>query len=395
MPMNSVIVGAARTPIGKFNGGLASLQAVDLGGRAIEAALGRAGVTGGQIDEVIMGHVLQAGTGQITSRQAAVKGGIPMTVPSLTVNKVCLSALSAVGLADRSIRLGDSTTVVAGGMESMSNAPYVMPAARWGARYGNAEMVDILQHDGLFCAFDHCTMGESSDRKNVKLGIGREEQDEWSAMSHARALHATESGLAANEIAPVEVAQHRGDQILIEHDEGVRASSTADSLGGLRPAFLSDGTITAGNASQISDGAATVVMTSAAHAAAEGLEVAAEIVAYGQIGGPDGTLHERPAEALMAAVDKAGISVADLAAVEINEAFAAVSMHSAAMLGIPKDKVNVHGGAVALGHPIGATGARLIVTLINVLQQRGGGYGAATLCGGGGQGDALLIKVAG
>jgi acetyl-CoA C-acetyltransferase len=392
-PMTTVIVGAARTPIGKFNGGLASLQAVDLGGHAIAAALARASVDGDSVDEVIMGHVLQAGTGQITSRQAAVKGGIPMSVPSLTVNKVCLSALSAIGLGDRSIRLGDSSVVVAGGMESMTNAPYVVPNARWGARYGNTEMVDILQHDGLFCAFDHCTMGESSDRKNDLLGIGRAVQDEWSAMSHARAHSATESGLAAKEIAPVSVAQRRGEPKLVEHDEGVRVSSDVGSLGGLRPAFTDGGTITAGNASQISDGAAAVVMTNSENASKLGLEVVAEVVSYGQIGGSDATLHERPAQALQAAVDRAGISVSDLAAVEINEAFAAVAIHSAKMLGLSHDIVNVHGGAVALGHPIGATGARLVVTLINVLQQRGGGYGAVTLCGGGGQGDAVVIKV--
>ena len=391
--MTTVIVGAARTPIGKFNGGLASLEAVDLGGRAISEALRRAGVAGESVDEVIMGHVLQAGAGQITARQAAVKGGIPMTVPSLTVNKVCLSALSAIGLADRSIRLGDSRVVVAGGMESMTNAPYVVPAARWGARYGDTQMVDVLQHDGLFCAFDHCTMGESSDRKNDLLGIGRSEQDEWSAMSHARAHAATSSGVAASEIVPVSVAQRRGDPILIEHDEGVRVSSTMDALGGLRAAFTAEGTITAGNASQISDGAATVVMTNAKNASALGLDVVAEVVSYGQIGGADATLHERPAQALQVAVEKAGISVADLAAVEINEAFAAVAIHSSKILGLSTDIVNVHGGAVALGHPIGATGARLVVTLINVLQQPGGGYGAVTLCGGGGQGDALVIKV--
>ncbi len=391
--MTTVIVGAARTPIGKFNGGLASLQAVDLGGHAIAAALGRAAVDGDSVDEVIMGHVLQAGTGQITSRQAAVKGGIPMSVPSLTVNKVCLSALSAIGLGDRSIRLGDSSVVVAGGMESMTNAPYVVPNARWGARYGNTEMVDVLQHDGLFCAFDHCTMGESSDRKNDLLGIGRAEQDEWSAMSHARAHSATESGRAAEEIAPLSVAQRRGEPKLLKHDEGVRVTSDVESLGGLRPAFTDGGTITAGNASQISDGAAAVVMTNSENASKLGLEVVAEVISYGQIGGSDATLHERPAQALQAAVDRAGISVNDLAAVEINEAFAAVAIHSAKMLGLSHDVVNVHGGAVALGHPIGATGARLVVTLINVLQQRGGGYGAVTLCGGGGQGDAMVIKV--
>ena len=388
----SVIIGAARTAIGRFGGGLGTLRAVDLGGRAIAGALDRSGVDPGAVDEVVMGHVLQAGEGQITARQAAVRGGLPMTVPSLTVNKVCLSGLAAIGLVDRSIRLGEASFAVAGGMESMSNAPYVLPGARFGLRMGNAELVDVLQHDGLFCAFDHCTMGESSDHKNQALRIGRGEQDEWSARSHERAAAASASGHFAAEIVAVDVPQRRGDPVVVDTDEGIRPVGV-DDLAGLRPAFLADGTITAGNASQISDGAAAVVVADRRAAEAAGHEVLAEVVAYGQIGGRDPSLHERPAEALRVALTKADLAVTDLEVVEINEAFAAVAIHSARMLGLDPEVVNPHGGAVALGHPIGATGARLVVSLVNALRARGGGYGAATLCGGGGQGDALIVRV--
>jgi len=341
----------------------------------------------------MFGHVLQAGEGQITARQAAVAGGLPMTVPSVTINKVCLSGMSAIGLADRSIRLGESKFVVAGGMESMSNAPHVVREVRWGARIGNVEMVDVMQHDGLYCAFDHCTMGESSDHKNDRLGIDRREQDEWAARSHQLAQAATENGQFASEITPVEVPQRRGEPLLVEEDEGIRSGTTADSLSSLKPAFVPEGTITAGNASQISDGSAAVIVADRDAAEASGQEVLAEIIAYGQIGGIDATLHERPAEALRVALKKAGLDASDLDVVEINEAFAAVSLWSARMLDIPTEKVNVNGGAVALGHPLGATGARLVVTLINVLRHRGGGIGAATLCGGGGQGDAIILRV--
>ncbi len=389
----SVIIGSARTPIGKFGGGLSGLRAVELGGHAMGAALERSGVDPHDVDEVVFGQVLQAGEGQITARQAAVRAGVPMTVPSITLNKVCLSGLAAIGLADRSIRLGDADLVIAGGMESMSNAPYVVPTARWGARLGDSALVDVLQHDGLFCAFDHCTMGESSDHKNTELGISRAAQDEWSARSHERAVAATESGAFAGEIAPVSVPQRKGDPVVVAEDEGIRPGTTAESLGRLRPAFTDGGTLTPGNASQISDGSAAVIVGSRAAAEAGGHQVLAEVIAYGQIGGRDATLHERPAEALRAALAKTDLGVADLAAVEINEAFAAVAMHSARMLGLSDDVVNVHGGAVALGHPIGATGARLVVSLITILTGRGGGYGAVTLCGGGGQGDALIIRV--
>ncbi|HUF14999.1 MAG TPA: acetyl-CoA C-acyltransferase [Acidimicrobiia bacterium] len=390
---NSVITGIARTPIGRYGGALLPLRAVDLGGMAIAAAVERSRIDPSLFDEVIFGHVLQAGEGQITARQAAVKGGLAMTVPSLTVNKVCLSGMSAIGLADRAIKLGDSKFVMAGGMESMSNAAHVVRELRWGTRIGSAEMIDVMQHDGLFCAFDECTMGESSDRKNQRLGIGRDEQDAWAARSHQLAETATGNGQFATEITPVEVPQRKGDALTQATDEGIRPGTTAESLGALRPAFTSGGTITAGNASQISDGAAAVVVANREAAEVAGSPVLAEILSYGQIGGIDATLHERPAEALLLALKKAGLETTDLDLVEINEAFAAVSLWSARMLDIPESKVNVNGGAVALGHPLGATGARLVVTLVNALRHRGGGIGAAALCGGGGQGDAIVVKV--
>lgn len=392
--MGAVICGAARTAIGKYGGGAAPLRAVELGGHAIAGALDRAGLAPSAVDEVVFGQVLQAGEGQITSRQAATNAGIPMTVPSITINKVCLSGLAAVGWADRSIRLGESNFVMAGGMESMSNAPHVVRHLRWGVRIGDSPMIDVMQHDGLFCAFDHCTMGESSDHKNRQLGIDRAQQDAWSVRSHELAQAATDNGAFSDEVIPIDVPRRRGDPVRFDQDEGIRPGTTTESLSSLRPAFVDDGTITAGNASQISDGAAALVVASREAAEAEGLPILAEVVSYGQIGGVDATLHERPAEALRVALKRAELEPADLAAVEINEAFAAVALWSTQMLALDDDKVNVHGGAVALGHPIGATGARLLVTLINVLQRRGGGLGAATLCGGGGQGDALIIEVA-
>jgi acetyl-CoA C-acetyltransferase len=391
----SVITSIARTPIGRYGGGLAPLRAVDLGAAAITAAVERSGVDPSVIDEVVFGQVLQAGEGQITARQAAVRGGLPMTIPSVTVNKVCLSGMAAIAMANRAIRVGDSTFVLAGGMESMSNAPHVVREVRWGARMGDVTLVDVMNHDGLFCAFDHCTMGESSDQRNRMLGIGREEQDAWSARSHQRAEAATTSGAFAAEIVPVSVPQRKGDPVVVDGDEGIRPGTTAESLGTLRPAFVADGTITAGNASQISDGAAAVVVADKEAAVAAGMPILAEILAYGQIGGVDATLHERPAEAIRVALKRAGLEVSDLDLVEINEAFAAVSLWSARMLEIPEDRVNVNGGAVALGHPIGASGARVVVSLVNELRRRGGGVGAAALCGGGGQGDALVVRVNG
>lgn len=390
---NSVITGIARTPIGRYGGALKPLRAVELGGIAIAGAVERARVDPSAFDEVVFGHVLQAGEGQITARQAAVQGGLPMTVPSVTVNKVCLSGMSAIGLADRAIRLGESKFVLTGGMESMSNAPHVVRELRWGARMGDVEMVDVMQHDGLFCAFDRCTMGESSDHKNERLGIGRAEQDDWAARSHQLAEAATHNGQFASEIVPVPVRQRKGDSIEVAADEGIRTDATAESMAALRPAFNPKGTITAGNASQISDGAAAVVVADREAAEAAGSPILAEILAYGQIGGVDPTLHERPAEALLVALKRAGLEPSDLDLVEINEAFAAVALWSARMLDIPPQKVNVNGGAVALGHPLGATGARLVVTLVNALRHRGGGIGAAALCGGGGQGDAIVVKV--
>ncbi len=388
-----VICSAVRTPIGRFNGAFTPLSAVDLGEVAIGAALERAQISADQVDEVIMGHVIQAGQGQITARQAAVKAGIPMTVPAVTVNKVCLSGMTAVQDAARRIRLGEAHFVVAGGMESMTNAPYVLPQARQGLGIGNATLIDALTHDGLWCAFDHCTMGESSDLKNRQLGIERTEQDQWAAASHERAAAATDNGAFAAELTAVEVPQRRSPALAITEDEGIRRGTSVESLANLRAAFTTEGTITAGNASQVSDGAAALVIADKTAAEAAGLPIVAEIVAYGQVAGPDATLHERPADAIRVALKHAELDLTDVALFEINEAFAAVSLWSARMLNISSDRVNVHGGAVAIGHPLGATGARLIVTLVNALRTRGGGYGAAALCGGGGQGDAMIVKV--
>jgi acetyl-CoA C-acetyltransferase len=393
MPMNPVICSIARTPIGRFGDVFAPLTAMDLGGVAIAGALERAGLAPEQVDEVIFGHVIQAGQGQITARQAAVNAGIPMSVPAMTINKVCLSGMTAIQEAANHIKLDESKFVVAGGMESMTNAPYMIPGARSGLRLGDKAVVDSLTHDGLFCAFDTCMMGESSDSRNDELGIGRDGQDDWSATSHARALAATESGAFADEIVAVEVPQHKGDPLLVAEDGGIRPGTTAESLGNLRPAFAADGTITAGNASQISDGAAAVVVADRAAAEALGLPIVAEIVSYGQIAGPDATLHERPAQALQVALKRADLDVDDIDLFEINEAFASVAMWSTHLLGIDHDKVNIHGGAVALGHPLGATGARIVVTLINALRLTGGTLGAAALCGGGGQGDALIVRM--
>jgi acetyl-CoA C-acetyltransferase len=389
--MATVISSAVRTPIGRFGGAFKEVRAVDLGSAAIAAALDRSRVDPARLDEVMFGHVLQAGAGQITSRQAAVGAGIPMTVPATTINKVCLSGMSAIAIADRAIRLGEASLAVAGGMESMSTAPYVLPSARWGARMGDTTLIDVMTHDGLWCAFDKCTMGESSDLRNAALGIGREEQDEWSAASHARAAAANTEA----EVIPVQVPQRKGDPITVTSDEGIRPDADLAALSSLRPAFAADGSITAGNASQISDGAAALVLADADAAAAADLPVLAKVIAYGQVAGPDATLHERPAEAIQVALKRAGMAVSDLDLVEINEAFAAVALWSARMLGLDHDRVNVHGGAVALGHPLGATGARIVVTLINALRLRGGGVGVAALCGGGGQGDALIVEVAG
>ena len=390
-----VICAGARTPIGRFGGVLAGLSAAELGGRAVRAALGRAGVPPEAVEHVVMGHVLQAGQGQITARQAAARAGIPMTVPALTVNKVCLSGLNAIATAAQYVELGQAGLLVAGGMESMSNAPYLVPKARFGARMGDAELVDSMVHDGLWDAFDDAHMGGLSDVTNRRLGIDRAAQDEWAARSHERAAEATKRGLLAEEIEPVLVAQGKGDAVAVDQDEGIRPGTTAEGLGRLRPAFAPDGTITAGNASQISDGAAAVVVTSRERAAADGLGVLASVVAYGTVAGPDTSLHSQPSRAIADACRRAGVAPADLDLVEINEAFAAVAVASTQELGLDEAIVNVNGGAVALGHPIGASGTRVVLTLAMELRRRGGGLGAAALCGGGGQGDALLVRVEG
>jgi acetyl-CoA C-acetyltransferase len=388
-----VIVGGARTATGRLLGSLSGFSGTDLGGIVIRAALERAGVAGDQVDYVIMGQVLQAGAGQIPSRQAAVAGGIPMTVPSLTINKVCLSGLDAIALAAQLIRAGEFDVVVAGGMESMSQAPHLLPGSRRGFKYGPAELVDSMAHDGLTDAFDHKAMGESTEGHNARLHISRAEQDEFSARSHQLAARAVKDGLFSGEIVPVPLPQRRGEPIMFDTDEGIRADTTAQSLSALRPAFAPDGTITAGSASQISDGACAVVVMSAEAARQAGATVLAEIGAHGVVAGPDNSLHSQPSRAIQKALGRSGQTVADLDLVEINEAFAAVAIQSIRDLAIDPDKVNVNGGAIALGHPIGASGARIALHLISELRRRGGGLGAAALCGGGGQGDALLFRV--
>jgi acetyl-CoA C-acetyltransferase len=388
----SVIVAGARTPIGKMSGALSSLSAADLGGFAIAEALRRAGVQPDQVDHVIVGQVLMAGQGQVPSRQAAVKAGIPMRVPAVNINKVCLSGLNAIYLADQMIQAGDADIVVAGGMESMTNAPYLAPGARAGFRYGNTELEDAIIRDGLWCAFDSCLMGLGTDRYTGD-SISRHEMDEVSAASHERAATATKDGVLAEEIVPVSIPQRKGDPILVEHDEGIRPGTTAESLGKLRPAFDPDGTITAGNASQISDGGSAVVMMSKAAADAAGVEPLGEVLSYGMVAGPDNpSLNLQPANAIEKALSKTDLAVGDLALFELNEAFAAVGIASARQLGISLDVVNVNGGAIALGHPIGMSGNRLALTLLHALRRRGGGVGAAALCGGGGQGDALIVR---
>jgi acetyl-CoA C-acetyltransferase len=390
---DAVIVSGARTAVGRLLGSLSGFSGADLGGIAIKAALERASLPGDQVQYVIMGQVLQAGAGQIPSRQAAVAGGIPMTVPSITINKVCLSGLDAIALAAQLIRAGEFDVVVAGGMESMTRAPHLLPGSRQGFKYGSAELVDAMALDGLTDAFDHLSMGESTERHNARLGIGREEQDEFSARSHQRAALAIKNGLLADEIVPVTVPQRRGDPVIFDTDEGVRADTTVQSLARLRPAFTPDGTITAASASQISDGACAVVVMSAEAAAAAGAPVLAEIGAHGNVAGPDNSLQSQPSHAISQALGKAGRTVADLDLIEINEAFAAVAIQSMRDLGVGPDMVNVNGGAIAIGHPIGMSGARIALHLIYELRRRGGGLGAAALCGGGGQGDALLLRV--
>ena len=389
---NSVIVAGARTPIGKMSGALASFSGAELGGFAIAAALDRAGVAPEEVDHVIMGQVLMAGQGQVPSRQAAVNAGIPMNVPAINVNKVCLSGLNSVYLANQMVATGEADIVVAGGMESMSNAPYLADGARSGFRYGNTELRDAIIADGLWCAFDACLMGLGTDRYTGN-SITREQQDEFAARSNELAAEAIKEGRLAEEIVPVEVPQRKGDPILIEHDEGVRPGTTTESLSKMRPAFDKEGSITAANASQLSDGGSAMILMSKAEAERRGVEPLGEFVSYGMVAGPDNaSLLHQPSRAAMLAAEKAGITVADLDLLELNEAFAAVGIASTAELGVDPNKVNVNGGAIALGHPIGMSGNRLALTLLHELNRRGGGIGVASLCGGGGQGDAAILR---
>jgi acetyl-CoA C-acetyltransferase len=389
----AVITGGARTAIGRLLGSLKDFPAAQLGGIVIKEALARSGIAADQADYVIMGQVLQAGAGQNPARQAAVAAGLPMSVPAMTINKVCLSGLESIALAAQLIRAGEFDVVVAGGMESMTGAPHLLPGARSGYKYGSVEMLDSMARDGLTDAFDQSPMGELTDRHNTRLGIGRAEQDEFAARSHQRAAAAAKDGLLASEIVGVPVPQRRGEPVIFDADEGIRPETTAEALGGLRPAFTPDGTITAASASQISDGACAVIVMSAEAAARHGAPVLATVGAHGTVAGPDTSLQSQPSAAIQRALAKEGRSPADLDLVEINEAFAAVAIQSMRDLGIGPELVNVNGGAIAMGHPIGASGARITLHLAYELRRRGGGLGAAALCGGGGQGSALLLHV--
>lgn len=393
MTQGSYIIAGARTPIGKMSGALASFSGADLGAIAIAEALSRAGVAPEDVDHVIMGQVLMAGAGQVPARQAASKAGIPMNVPSVNINKVCLSGLNSIYLAHQMVAMGDADIVVAGGMESMTNAPYLADGARGGFRYGNTELRDAIIADGLWCSFDSCLMGLGTERYTGETEITREQQDALAAASNQRAAAAIEAGKFADEIVTVSVPQRKGDPIVVEHDEGVRADTTVESLAGMRPAFDKDGTITAANASQLSDGASAVIVMSKAEAEKRSVTPLGEFVSYGMVAGPDNaSLLTQPSRAVMQAADKAGVAIADIDLFELNEAFAAVGIASIAELGISDEIVNVNGGAIALGHPIGMSGNRLALTMLHELKRRGGGIGAAGLCGGGGQGDAIILK---
>jgi acetyl-CoA C-acetyltransferase len=388
----SVIAAGARTPIGKLAGALAGFSAMDLGGLAITAALERAGIAPEAVDYVVMGQVLQAGQGQITARQAAVKAGIPMSVPATTVNKVCLSGLNALHLADLMINAGEAEIVVAGGMESMTHAPYLLPGARSGYRLGDQKVVDSMMYDGLFCAFDHCAMGAGTERYSRAADISRERQDAFAAASHERAAAAIKEGRLSEEITPVSVPKRKGEPVVVDTDEGVRPETTVDSLSKLKGAFEADGAITAGNASQISDGAAALVVVSRARADQLGVAPLGELVGYGQVAGPDASLLTQPSRAIADALERSGCTLGSIDLFEINEAFAAVGVASMDDLGITSEVTNVNGGAIALGHPIGMSGARLALTALMELRRRGGGTAAVALCGGGGQGDAALLR---
>ena len=388
----SYIVAGARTPIGKMSGALASFSAAELGSFALRAALERAGVSPSEVDHVIMGQVLMAGQGQVPSRQAAAKAGIPMNVPAININKVCLSGLNSIYLADQMIQAGDADIVIAGGMESMTNAPYIASGARGGFRYGNTELKDAIIADGLWCAFDSCLMGLGTERY-TEGKISRQQQDELAMKSNQRAAAAIAAGRLADEIIPVSIAQRKGDPLIVSNDEGVRADTTMESLGGLKPAFDKEGTITAANASQLSDGGSAVVMMSERFVKDRGVKALGQVVSYGMVAGPDNaSLLTQPSRAIMKALSKVGMSVSDINLFELNEAFAAVGVASIADLGITDDIVNVNGGAIALGHPIGMSGNRVALTILHELRRRGGGVGAAALCGGGGQGDAIIVR---
>ena len=388
----SYIVAGARTPIGKMSGALASFSAADLGSIAIKAALERAGVSPNEVDHVIMGQVLMAGQGQVPSRQAAVKAGIPMNVPAINVNKVCLSGLNSIYLADQMIQAGDADIVIAGGMESMTNAPYIASGARGGFRYGNTELKDAIIADGLWCSFDSCLMGLGTERYTAG-NISRQQQDDLAMKSNQRAAAAIAAGRLADEIVSISIPQRKGDPLIIANDEGVRGETTMESLGGLKPAFDKDGTITAANASQLSDGGSAVVMMSERFVKDRGIKALGQVVSYGMVAGPDNaSLLTQPSRAILKALDKVGMKVSDINLFELNEAFATVGIASMADLGISDDIVNVNGGAIALGHPIGMSGNRVALTILHELRRRGGGVGAAALCGGGGQGDAIIVR---
>ena len=389
----SVIVGGARTPIAKLQGAFASMSAMDLGGVAIRAALERAGVSPEMVDYVIMGQVLLAGTGQLPARQAAVKAGIPLSVPATIVNKVCLSGLNSIIQADQMIATGQADVVVAGGMESMTAAPYLLPDARAGMRLGDKAVLDSLMYDGLTCALEHIGMGLATERYGRAEGLAREPQDAFSAQSHERAANAIKDGRFADEIVPVAVPQRKGDALMVDTDEGVRPGTTTESLATLRASFEAGGTITAGNASQISDGASALIVMSKERAAELGCTPLGEIVSYAMVAGPDPSLLHQPSRAITKALSRTTLGLGEVDLFEINEAFASVALASMADLGITDENVNVNGGAIALGHPIGASGNRLVLTLLHELARRGGGHGAAALCGGGGQGDAMVVRV--
>jgi acetyl-CoA C-acetyltransferase len=388
-----VILAGARTPMGRFQGGLSPLTATDLGAAAISGALDRAAMSGADVDFAYLGNVVAAGTGQVPARRAAADAGIPLTVPSTLLNRACLSGMHAIHLASQMIRLGEADTVVAGGMESMTNAPYLLTKARGGYRIGDGAVVDSMMSDGLTCTLEGCAMGEATERYAADLGLTREPQDAFSAQSHERAAKAQKDGLLADEIVPVIIPQRRGEPIQLTDDEGIRSDVDAASLARLRAAFIADGNITAGNASQISDGAAACIVTTLERAEALGMEPLAELVSHGQVAGPDASLLHQPSNAIALALEKAGMTVSDLDLLEINEAFAAVALASMDALGVSDGIVNVNGGAIALGHPIGMSGTRVALTLAYELKRRGGGMGAAALCGGGGQGEALVLKV--